>query len=116
MTLAEIGGAADAAVPAVVVAEYLVGVVLSSDAGRQVALRRLLAELLARAPVIDYTDQVAEHHAALLAHTRRTGTPRGSHDLIIAACARATDRTILTLDARAQFDDLPGVAARVVSR
>lgn len=115
-TLSGLIGVGDAALPAVVVAEYLVGVELSTDDGRRAALGRLLADVVALAPVVDYTAGVAGHHAVLLAHTRRSGRPRGSHDLMIAATARATERTILTRDARARFDELPGVLARVVGR
>jgi predicted nucleic acid-binding protein len=49
--------------------------------------------------------------AGLLAHVRRTGTPRGAHDLIIAAHAAETGRTIVSRDAKARFGDLPGVTA-----
>jgi tRNA(fMet)-specific endonuclease VapC len=52
----------------------------------------------------------------LLVHTRSSGRPRGALDLVIAACARATDRVLLTTDARARFDDLPGVSVRVLTR
>jgi len=56
---------------------------------------------------------VARAHAALLAHAQRAGSPRGAHDLIIAATGAATARTVLTADA-ADVDDLPGVRVRVV--
>jgi tRNA(fMet)-specific endonuclease VapC len=68
------------------------------------------------APIVDYTRVVAEHHAALMAHVRRIGRPRGAHDLIIAASARATGRTLLTTDARASFQELPDVECQVLSR
>lgn len=48
----------------------------------------------------------------LLAHARRTGRPRGAHDLQIAATAAATGRLVLTTDRRA-FDGLPGVRHRL---
>ena len=80
----------DVALPAVVLAEYLTGVLLDDDQGRRAAQRAFLDDVLAVAPVVDYTPAVAEHHATLLAHVTRTGTPRGAHDLIIAATARAT--------------------------
>ncbi len=47
----------------------------------------------------------------LLAHVRKSGTPRGAHDLIIAAHAAETGRTIVSKDAKARFSDLPGVAS-----
>jgi len=61
--------------------------------------------------VLDYTEATAAHHARLIAHARRIGTPRGAHDLIIAAHALQTDRIILILDAKARFSHLPGVTA-----
>jgi tRNA(fMet)-specific endonuclease VapC len=60
---------------------------------------------------LDYTQATAAYHGRLLAHVRRSGTPRAAHDLIIAAHAAQTGRTILSRHAKARFDDLPGVAA-----
>lgn len=57
---------------------------------------------------------VAEHHAALLAHARREGRPRDAHDLIIAATAWSSGRTILTRNRGARFDELPDVRVRLV--
>ncbi|HEU0256624.1 MAG TPA: PIN domain-containing protein [Microbacteriaceae bacterium] len=103
----------DVAVPAVVVAEYLAGTLLDRDPGRAAAQRAFLEEVLRVVPVCDYDRAVADHHAALLSHVRRLGTRRGAHDLIVAATARATGRTILTTDERARFGDLPDVTARL---
>jgi len=61
--------------------------------------------------VLDYTATTAAHHGRLLAHVRRSGTPRGAHDLIIAAHAAETGRTVLSRDVKARFIDLPGVTA-----
>ena len=110
-----IGDQDDVALPAVAVAEYLTGVELDEDPARRAGQTAFLDSLLAAVPVIDYTTEVARHHAALLAHTRRVGRPRGAHDLIIAASARATGRTLLTTDAKAGFDDLPEVDHRLLS-
>ena len=63
--------------------------------------------------VLDYTEATAACHAKLIAHARRTGTPRGVHDLIIAAHALQTDRIVLAFDAKARFGNLPGVSATV---
>lgn len=105
----------DVAIPAVVLAEYLTGVDLDEDPARAAAQRAFLDELLAVLPVVDYTHAVAVHHAALLAHVRGDGRPRGAHDLIIAATARATGRLLVTTDRRAGFSDLPDVEARVLA-
>lgn len=104
----------DVAVPTIVIAEYLAGVLLDLDVSRQAAQRAFLDDVLAVVPICDYDRSVAEHHAALLAVVRRDGRTRGAHDLIIAATARATERTLWTTDKRARFDELPGVTARLV--
>jgi len=104
----------DVALPAIAVAEFLTGVELDADEARRAAHRSFLDEVLAVLPVADYTAQTAAHHAALLAHTRRTGRPRGPHDLIIAATARETGRVLVTTDGKADFGDLPDVAVRLL--
>lgn len=104
---------ADLAVAAVTAAELLVGVELADETRRD-ARERSVDALLAAVPVLPYDLAVAREHARLLAHARRTGRPRGAHDLQIAATAVATGRTVLTTDAQA-FSELPGVPARVVT-
>ncbi len=100
----------DAAVAAITIAELRVGVLLADD--RRRSDREAFVDLVREAlPVIDYDLAVAEAHAGLLASVRRSGTPRGAHDLIIAATAVATGRTVVTVD-RAAFDSLPGVELR----
>lgn len=104
----------DVTIPTIAVAEYLAGTILDADPGRAAAQRAFLDDVLAVVPAQDYGSSVAGHHAALLAHLRRTGTKRGAHDLIVAASARASERTILTADKNARFGDLPGVAVRLI--
>jgi tRNA(fMet)-specific endonuclease VapC len=104
----------DIALPAIVLAEYLAGLQIDPDQDRRARGRAELERILALAPVEDYTAVVAPHHAELLAHARRAGRPRGPHDLIIAATARATNRVLLTTDRKAAFDDLPGVQVRAL--
>jgi len=106
---------ADVALPAIAIAEYLAGVQLDTDAGRQAGQRAFLDEILAVVPVHAYDSAVAAHHAALLAYTARQGQRRGAHDLIVAATARATGRIIVTTDRHARFGELPGVDARTVA-
>ena len=101
-----------AALAAVSAAELLVGVELADErhrAGRSVRVEAVLEGLT----VIPYDLAIAREHSRLSAHARRTGRPRGAHDLQIAATARATGRTVLTTD-RGAFDDLPGVKVRVL--
>jgi tRNA(fMet)-specific endonuclease VapC len=104
----------DLAVPAVVVAEFLVGVYLAANDRQRVRRQEFLDGPLAAVPVVDYTTAVAECHAELLVHARSAGLPRGAHNLIVAATALATNSTVLTTDVKARFDELPGVSARIV--
>jgi tRNA(fMet)-specific endonuclease VapC len=55
--------------------------------------------------------EVARSHTQLLVAARASARPRGAHDLIIAATARATRRTVVTTD-DGGFDDLAGVPVR----
>ena len=64
-------------------------------------------------PIEPYDLEVARTHAALLAHTYREGRPRGAHDLVIAATARRSGRTVVTADPGG-FVDLPQVRVRVL--
>jgi tRNA(fMet)-specific endonuclease VapC len=97
------------AVAAVSIAEYRVGIELADTPVR--AADRALVAITSAVEVLDYTEATAACHARLIAHSRRTGTPRGAHDLIIASHALQTDRIVLTYDAKARFSDLPGVSA-----
>jgi predicted nucleic acid-binding protein len=99
------------AVAAASIAEYRVGIELADSAARAADRARALAAIVSAIDVLDYTETTAAHHARLIAHVRRTGTPRGAHDLIIAAHAAETDRIIVSRAAAARFGDLPGVVA-----
>jgi predicted nucleic acid-binding protein len=99
------------AVGAITIAEYRVGIELADTTERAAARARALAAIESVVDVLAYTDATAAHHARLMAHVRRTGTPRGAHDLIIAAHASETGRTVLTRDVKAAFAGLPGVLA-----
>lgn len=100
----------DAAIAAITVAELQVGVLLADDRHRQ-ARQSFLDQVLASVPILDYDVEVAAAHAQLLVHVRELGEPRGAHDLIIAATARSSGRTVVTAD-QAAFDSLPGVDLR----
>jgi len=104
----------DIALPAIALTEYLAGVELDPDESRRAVQRAFLDAILTVTPVEDYTVKVVPHHVELLTHTRRTGRPRSALDLIIAATARASDRTLLTTDSKAGFDELPGVRSRLL--
>ena len=99
------------AIASVSVAEYRVGIEMADAADRAAERARAIAAITSAVDVLDYTQTTATHHGRLLAHVRRSGSPRGAHDLIIAAHAAQTGRTILSRDAGARFGELPGVSA-----
>jgi predicted nucleic acid-binding protein len=99
------------AIASVSVAEYRVAIEMADTASRAAERARALAAIASTVDVLDYTQATAAHHGRLLAQVRRSGTPRGAHDLIIAAHAAETGRMILSRDVKARFGDLPGVSA-----
>jgi tRNA(fMet)-specific endonuclease VapC len=102
---------ADIAIGAITASELLVGVELA-DRRRRAKRQATVDAIFATFDVLPFDFDAARQHASLLAHARRSGRPRGAHDLLIAATAGATGRIVLTTD-RGAFDDLPGVAHRV---
>jgi len=98
----------DVAIAAVTVAELLVGVKLAA-AKRRKGRRAYVDEIIESLPIIAYDRKVAVEHADLLVTVRGQGRPRGAHDLLIAATAKASDRMVLTADENV-FAGLPGVA------
>lgn len=103
----------DVAIAAVTVAELEVGIELA-EGRRRDARREFVAAVLEAVSVEPYDVDVAKAHGALLAHTRKVGRPRGAHDLIIAATARARGREIVTADTDG-FSDLPDVIVRLTA-
>jgi tRNA(fMet)-specific endonuclease VapC len=115
LTVDELGDGDDQlAIAAITVAEFQTGPRVNPDSRRAQNDLAWFAAFCDHVDILDYTVQTAHHHAALLAHTRTSGEPRGAHDLIIAAHASQTSRTILTTDTKARFDELPRVAAITV--
>jgi tRNA(fMet)-specific endonuclease VapC len=97
----------DVAMAAVTVAELQVGVELVSSQHRE---RRgtFVQAIIDAVPVLPYGIETALVHAELLADTRRSGRPRGAHDLIIAATAKSAGRAVVSADPSG-FEGLPGV-------
>ncbi len=104
----------DLVIAAITVAELRTGIELATEPHRA-ARSEFLIKVLETLPVEPYELATAEAHGRLLAHVHRSGTKRGAHDLIIAATAVATGRTVLTTDRNAHFHDLPGVDCILVS-
>lgn len=102
----------DIAIAAVTLAELRHGA-LAADTARRQAREQFIQDVEEAIEVLPYTRSTAAEHAALLDHVRRSGKPRGAHDLIIAAHARQTGRQVVSLDGNASFSDLPGVGMPV---
>lgn len=98
------------AIAAITAAELTVGVELADDKRRR-PRAAFVAAVLDAVSVETYDLDIARVHGALLAHVRRSGRPRGAHDLIIAATARARGREVVTADLDG-FADLPEVSIR----
>jgi tRNA(fMet)-specific endonuclease VapC len=101
----------DVAIAAITVAELEVGIEMADGPRRRKMRREFVSAVLEAVSVESCGLEVARAHGALLAHTRRAGSPRGAHDLIVAATARATGREVLSADETA-FADLPEVEVR----
>lgn len=101
---------ADIAIAAITASELLVGAELA-DSRRRATRQATVDAIVTAFGVLPFDLDIARHHAVLLAYARRSGRPRGAHDLQIAATARATGRILVTAD-RTAFDDLPGVDQR----
>lgn len=109
-----IGDDDDLAIAAITAAELLVGVELA-DRRRRKRRESFVSAVLETISIEHYDLGVARMHARLLAHVRRSGSPKGAQDLIIAATALASERELVSTDARA-FDGLPEVVVRAVWR
>jgi tRNA(fMet)-specific endonuclease VapC len=67
--------------------------------GSQLLTQRV-DDLLNTLAVLPLDQPVDEHYADIRATLERTGTPIGSHDLLIAAHARSRDLTLVTQNGR----------------
>jgi tRNA(fMet)-specific endonuclease VapC len=106
-------GADDAAIATITAMELLGGAERADEAHRQARAVHVEA-LLSSLPIEAYTLGVARVHARLAVEALSKGRPRSAYDMMIAATAVATNRTLLTTDANAGFDQLTGVRAEVL--
>ncbi len=101
----------DVAIAAITAAELLHGVARATPSRRK-ARSSFVEGLLEILQVLGYDLAVAREHARLLAVTSERGDARGAHDLMIAATAVASNRTVVTTDSKG-FSGLQGVTVRV---
>lgn len=96
----------DIVIAAITVAELRTGIEFAGKR-HQRARTEFLLRVLETLPIESYGLATAEAHGRLLAFVHRSGTRRGAHDLMIAATAVATRRTLVTTDKNARFGELP---------
>ena len=107
-------GVDDAVIAAITAMELMVGVERADDAHRQARAIRVEA-ILSSLPVEPYNVGVARVHARLAVEAMTKGQTRSANDMMIAATAAATSRILLTTDAKADFGQLTGVRAEVLT-
>ncbi|MQM25695.1 PIN domain-containing protein [Glycomyces albidus] len=108
LRLDSIGYDDDALIASITLSELMVGAILANEA-RRAERQRMVDFVLETFPVVDFTADTARVHADLSVQARRTGSPRGAHDLMIAATAVMIGAKLVTTDIAARFGDLPGV-------
>jgi tRNA(fMet)-specific endonuclease VapC len=107
-------GRDDACIATITAMELLAGVERADDA-HKTARAAHVEELLSSLPIEGYNLSVARVHANLVVEAMSRGRPGSAYDMMIAATAAATNRILLTTDARAGFDQLTGVLSEVVA-
>lgn len=108
--LADLAHYGEAYIAAITMSELLAGVHLAATATRRVQRSAFVEGLIARMPVLDFTEAVARAYAELYAHfLRPRGRMKGQvHDLQIAATAIAHGFAVLTSN-RDDFEQVPGL-------
>jgi predicted nucleic acid-binding protein len=96
------------AVPAIVIAEFLVGVHLGDPLNRRLEREEFVNRILEESPVLDFDTGVAFVYSQLWAGLRRTGNSVAPHDLMIGATALQHGCRVLTHNLR-DFNRIPGV-------
>lgn len=106
-------GTDDAVISAVTAMELLIGVERADDKHRQARAIHVEA-LLGSLPIETYGLEAARVHARLAVEAMKSGVTRSAYDIMSAATAAATNRILLTTDAKAGFDQLTGVRSEVL--
>lgn len=104
------------ALPAIVLAELLVGARLLGRGQRADRKRSGIDQLLARVPLVDFGRDIAERWAELVAELRRRGELIPANDVQVAATALHLGFGVLVGDRdEAHFRRVPGLRVEVVA-
>jgi tRNA(fMet)-specific endonuclease VapC len=77
---------------------------------KSASLTRKVEAMLAALPVLPFDEAASQHYAQIRQALEARGTPIGSHDLFIAAHARALGLTLVTRN-RSEFSRVPGLGS-----
>jgi predicted nucleic acid-binding protein len=114
--LASAGADEPLAMPAVVYAEILVGVLLADSAERAARRRARLDALADLVPIVEFDRQVATVWADLFATLSRAGTMIPANDLAVAATALHLDYGVCVGPAdERHFRSVPGLRVETLS-
>ena len=103
--------------PAIVLAELLVGAQLAATPVLASERRGKVEAVRARAPVIDFTAPIAERWAELRVELTRSGTLIPSNDLCVAATALVLGWDVLVgRRDEALFQRVPGLGVQTLTR
>jgi predicted nucleic acid-binding protein len=83
------------ALPMIVWAELLIGVRLARTAGSAAKRRARLEQLRLHVPLVEFSDETAEHYADIYAECASAGTPLPQNDMAVAATARQLGYRVL---------------------
>lgn len=98
--------------PEIVVAEFLVGIELSTNQQRRDNRLRFLKDFEALCTPVLFDRDHSLAFANLAAQSRNSGKPRGKMDLAIAASAVVLDAVLYTRDTKGKFDKLIGLTVK----
>jgi tRNA(fMet)-specific endonuclease VapC len=101
--IAILAGAAELALPVIVLGEYRYGIAQSRN---RIHYTSWLQNLIADCIVLDINEETTHHYAAITLELRRIGKPIPTNDLWIAALGRQHRLAILSRDRH--FDLVPG--------
>ena len=104
----------DAYVPAIAVAEYLVGLHRSTNPKLREVITVTLGAIESMATLLEFGDREAKAFAILKAEALRSGVGRTDFDLAMAAHAVVEDAILVTRDKGARLSELTGVVTREV--
>lgn len=104
----------DASVPAIAVAEYLVGLHRSTNPKLLEVITLTLGNLESMATLLEFGDRESKAFSLLKSEALKSGFGRTDFDLAMAAHAVVEDAILVTRDKNARLSELTGVVTREV--